>query len=62
MAGQTVSGTTAQVEFANERSVYKGFALASVGGHSFLYAANFSKARINMFDGRLKRVKIPGGF
>ena len=60
-AGQTVSGTTAQVEFANERSVYKGLALASVGSRSFLYAANFSKARIDVFNGRFKRVKFPGG-
>ena len=61
-AGQTVSGTNAQVEFANKRSVYKGLALASIGRHSFLYAANFSKARIDVFNGRFKRVRFRGGF
>ena len=61
-AGQIVSGTNAQVEFANTRSVYKGLALASVGSHSFLYAANFSKARIDVFNHRFKRVKFPRGF
>ncbi|MGZ4288183.1 MAG: TIGR03118 family protein [Solirubrobacteraceae bacterium] len=61
-AGQQVSGTNAQVEFANKRSVYKGLALASVGRHSFLYAANFSKARIDVFNGRFRRVRFPGGF
>ncbi len=61
-AGQTVSGEMAQVEFANKRSVYKGLALASIGKHVFLYAANFSKARIDVFNGRFNRVKFPGGF
>ena len=61
-AGQPVSGTNAQVEFANKRSIYKGLALASIGRRSFLYAANFSKARIDVFNGRFKRVRFPGAF
>jgi uncharacterized protein (TIGR03118 family) len=59
---KTVSGTNAQVEFANKRFVYKGLALASVDDDSFLYAANFSKARIDVFDDHFRRVKFRGGF
>jgi uncharacterized protein (TIGR03118 family) len=66
-----VSGTNADVEFANKHYVYKGLALASVDGDSFLYAANFSKARIDVFNDHFKRIKfrhafkdaaIPAGF
>lgn len=57
-----VSGTNAQVEFTNKHAVYKGLALASVDGDSFLYAANFSKARIDVFDDHFRRVKFRGGF
>ncbi len=59
---RTVSGTTAQAVFANNRFVYKGLALASVGGDSFLYAANFSRARIDVFNDHFKRVRFPGAF
>jgi uncharacterized protein (TIGR03118 family) len=59
---KTVSGTSAQAVFANNRYVYKGLTLASVGDDSFLYAANFSKARIDVFNHRFKRVRFRGGF
>lgn len=59
---RTVSGTTADVEFANKHAVYKGLALASVGDDSFLYAANFSRARIDVFNDHFKRVGFHGGF
>ena len=58
----TVSGTNADVEFANKHNVYKGLALASVGDNSFLYAANFSKARIDVFDDHFDRVKFRDAF
>jgi uncharacterized protein (TIGR03118 family) len=66
-----VSGTNADVEFSNKHNVYKGLALASVDDESFLYAANFSKARIDVFDDHFRRVifrhafrdsQIPAGF
>jgi uncharacterized protein (TIGR03118 family) len=57
-----VSGTNADVEFSNKHYVYKGLALASVGDESFLYAANFSKARIDVFDDHFKRVHFPHAF
>src|SRR5947209_6607965 len=57
-----VSGTNADVEFSNKHYVYKGLALASTDGESLLYAANFSKARIDVFDGHFRRVKLPHAF
>jgi uncharacterized protein (TIGR03118 family) len=58
----TVSGTNADVEFSNKHFVYKGLALASNKGESLLYAANFSKARIDVFDGHFRRVRLPHAF
>ncbi len=57
-----VSGTNADVEFSNKHDVYKGLALASTDGESLLYAANFSKARIDVFDAHFRRVKLPHAF
>ena len=57
-----MSGTNADVEFSNKHYVYKGLALASTGGESLLYAANFSKARIDVFDDHFRRVKLPHAF
>jgi uncharacterized protein (TIGR03118 family) len=57
-----VSGTNAQVEFKRNSAVYKALALASVGGDSFLYAANFRKARIDVFNDHFKLVRFRGGF
>ena len=57
-----VSGTNASVEFSNKHYVYKGLALASTNGESLLYAANFSKARIDVFDGHFRRIKLPHAF
>lgn len=57
-----VSGTNAGVEFSNKHYVYKGLALATSNGESLLYAANFSKARIDVFDGHFRRVHLPHAF
>jgi len=57
-----VSGTNAGVEFSNKHYVYKGLALASTDGESLLYAANFSKARIDVFDDHFRLVKLPRAF
>jgi uncharacterized protein (TIGR03118 family) len=59
---KAVSGTNADVEFSNEHSVYKGLALASTNGESRLYAANFSKGRIDVFNGHFRRVRLPHAF
>lgn len=57
-----VSGTDAKAEFTSKRAVYKGLALASAGGANYLYAANFRKARIDVFNARFKKVHLPGDF
>jgi uncharacterized protein (TIGR03118 family) len=57
-----VSGTNASVEFSNKHDVYKGLALASTNGESLLYAANFSKARIDVFDAHFRRIRLPHAF
>jgi uncharacterized protein (TIGR03118 family) len=57
-----VSGTSAQVEFDSPRAVYKGLAMASVGDQTFLYAANFRAARIDVFNDQFQPVTLPGGF
>jgi uncharacterized protein (TIGR03118 family) len=57
-----VSGTNADVEFSNKHYVYKGLALATTNGESLLYAANFSKARIDVFDDHFRRVVLPHAF
>jgi len=43
-------------------SSYKGLALAKVGNTPFLYAANFSRGRIDVFDSTFKVVRLSGGF
>jgi uncharacterized protein (TIGR03118 family) len=57
-----VSGTTAQAEFTSTRAVYKGLAMGSVGDKTFLYAANFRNARIDVFNDQFQRVTLPGDF
>ena len=57
-----VSGTTAQVEFTSKHAVYKALALASADGANYLYAANFHKGRIDVFNARFKRVRLSGRF
>jgi uncharacterized protein (TIGR03118 family) len=59
---KAVSGTTATIEFARKQAVYKGLALASVDGANYLYAANFHKGTIDVFNGRFRKVKLSGGF
>src|SRR5207302_551055 len=57
-----VSGTNAQAEFTSKRAVYKGLAIGSVGDKTFLYAANFHNARIDVFNDQFHRVTLSGGF
>lgn len=59
---RTVSGSDAQVEFTSHRAVYKALAMGSVGDQTFLYAANFRTARIDVFNDRFQRVTLPGRF
>jgi uncharacterized protein (TIGR03118 family) len=57
-----LSGTKAQVEVTSEHAVYKGLALASVDRANYLYAANFHKGRIDVFNARFKKVRLSGRF
>jgi uncharacterized protein (TIGR03118 family) len=59
---KAVSGTSAQVEFTSSHAVYKGLALAAVGGANYLYAADFHTGKIDVFNARFKKVRLPGRF
>ena len=41
-------------------AVYKGLALASNGGHNFLYATNFKGGAVEVFDAHFQMVSNPG--
>jgi len=43
-------------------TVYKGLALASSGGKNYLYAANFSAGRVDVFDANFAPVALAGSF
>jgi len=56
-----VSGTKASTEFFARNAVYKGLATDASSGSTFLYATNFRQARIDVFDGRFHKLRLPGG-
>jgi uncharacterized protein (TIGR03118 family) len=67
----TISGWTSRVDpthaivavdSSSSRAVYTGLALADSAGHTFLYAADFSRATIDVFDEDFHRVVRPGAF
>ena len=43
-------------------AVYKGLAIASKGGATMLYAANFHTGKIDVFNDAFAPVTVPGGF
>ena len=57
-----VSGAAAQSEFTDNRAVYKGLAIASTGGNTFLYAADFSEGTVDVFNDQFQKVSMPGAF
>jgi uncharacterized protein (TIGR03118 family) len=59
---KTVSGTQAQVEASSPTAIYKGLALASSGGATYLYATNFHDGAIDVFDSSFKPVTLYGAF
>src|SRR5450755_3677680 len=59
---KAVSGTKASITFTSKDAVYKGLALASVGGAHYLYASNFHEGRIDVLNAHFKKVSLPGGF
>jgi uncharacterized protein (TIGR03118 family) len=50
------------VDNSKQGAVYTGLALSGNGTTHLLYACNFSKARIDVFDGTFKSVDVPGDF
>jgi len=57
-------GTSAVLKVDNSGSgaVYKGLAIGSSGGASFLYAANFNAGTIDVFDAAFNPVSTGGKF
>jgi uncharacterized protein (TIGR03118 family) len=55
-------GTTAAVVATTPGAIYKGLTLASTPGGSFLYAADFHNAKIDVFNGSFAPVSTPGAF
>jgi uncharacterized protein (TIGR03118 family) len=56
------SGTTAQTVVPSSGATYKGLAIAGKGKDALLYAADFTGAKIDVFDPSFKPVTAPGGF
>ena len=43
-------------------AVYKGLAIATLGGHQFIYATNFRSGNVDVFDGAYNPVTLTGTF
>ncbi len=54
--------TQAQVGASVPDAIYKGLAIATTPAGTFLYAADFHHARIDVFDQGFNRVLLPGSF
>ena len=57
-----VSGAAASAEFTDNRAVFKGLAIASTGGNTFLYAADFAEGTVDVFNAQFQKVSMPGAF
>jgi uncharacterized protein (TIGR03118 family) len=63
-------GTTAETLFINPNSAYTGLATGAIGSASYLYAANFAQARVDVFGstgapalaGNFTDPNLPAGF
>ena len=59
----TVNGTNAIVKvLASPNNVYTGLALANAGAATFLYAANFKTAHIDVYDSNFAPTTLGGNF
>ena len=54
-------GTSAEV-LASVNGIYKGAAFATVGGNSYLYAADFGRGSIDVFKGNVAAANLTGSF
>jgi uncharacterized protein (TIGR03118 family) len=57
----TADATNAISAVTTPDAVYLGLAIGNSGGNNFLYAANFSAARVDVFDKDFALVHLPGG-
>ena len=57
----SVDPTNAVIKVKTKNAVYKGFAIASHDGAWFLYATNFEKGRVEVFDSAFHPVFLHGG-
>ena len=55
-------GTTAETFAPASNAIYKGVAEASVGGHGYLYAANFHSGAIDVINGDAAAPALSGNF
>ena len=61
-AWKPADGTTAELKFSSDTAVYKGLTLATSAHHTFLYAANFHDATVDVFNTTFQKVRLAGGF
>ena len=61
-AWSTGTNVVLAVDNSSADAIYKGLAIASVGGASYLYAADFHNGRVAVFDGQFQPVSAPGAF
>lgn len=54
--------SSAQLEFSSRTAVYKGLAIGSCEGKTFLYAANFHDGTIDVFNDKFHKVHLEGSF
>jgi uncharacterized protein (TIGR03118 family) len=60
--GQAAPSTHAQTVVAlTDGSVYTGLTAATINGKRYLYAANFGKGRVDVFDNAFHRINLSGG-
>jgi uncharacterized protein (TIGR03118 family) len=61
VGGPSPSTVTEVARNNGANAVYKGLAVATVQGKSFLYATNFRSGRVEAYDGTFTPVEMPGG-
>lgn len=57
-----ISNSTQVFQTGSNANVYKGSAIATVGGHTYLYAANFRTGAIDVLGGDALAPALPGAF
>jgi uncharacterized protein (TIGR03118 family) len=62
IAGWNGQGTAAINAVTTPDAIYLGLAIGSSGGHNYLYAANFTGARVDVFDGAWGSATLAGDF